>query len=329
MKAPVCVIGAGSWGTALAMVISRHGRPVRLLARDSGKAARMQKKRENSIYLPGVPFPDNLEVTAGLASAIKGCGATVIATPSSVVESILPRVAKASGGPVVAAFKGINPDTLERTDELFARYLDRERIAVLSGPSFAVEVARGLPTALTMAASGIRQAEEAASFFDDTNFRIYVSDDLAGVSLGGALKNVVAIAAGAADGLQLGHNSVAAAITRGLAEMARLSYACGGCQETLMGLSGLGDLVLTCTGALSRNRRLGMALTKGMDAASAEAHIGQVVEGVRTAKAIHALSARLGIEVPLMESVHQVLCGELSLTDAVQELMARPERAEF
>jgi len=180
-----------------------------------------------------------------------------------------------------------------------------------------------------MAAPGVRQAETAASFFDDTNFRIYASDDLAAVSLGGALKNVVAIAAGAAEGLELGHNSVAAAITRGLAEMARISLACGGCQETLMGLSGLGDLVLTCTGDLSRNRRLGIALAKGMDVAAAEAQIGQVVEGVRTARAVHALTAGLGIEVPLMDAVYRVLCGEFGLMDAVGKLMARPERTEF
>ncbi len=182
---------------------------------------------------------------------------------------------------------------------------------------------------MTMAASDMKQAEAAALFFTDTNFRIYASDDPAGVSLGGALKNVVAIAAGMANGMQLGHNAVAAVMTRGLAEMARIACACGSRRETLMGLSGLGDLVLTCTGELSRNRRFGMALAQGMDVARAKVHIGQVVEGLGTARAVHALAARLDVEVPLMESVYQVLHGNLRLTDAVRELMTRPGRKEF
>jgi len=329
MNAPVCVVGAGSWGTALAMTLARQGRPVRLFARDPEKAVRMQERRENDGYLPGVSFPHTLEVTSDLNIALDDARAIVIATPSSAAESVLPQVAKVSGVPVIAVFKGIHPDTLERTDELLVRHLGYERSAVLSGPSFAVEVARGMPTAMTMAASDIQRAEIAASFFADTNFRIYASDDMAGVSLGGALKNVVAIAAGMADGMHLGHNAVAAVITRGLAEMARIACACGGRRETLMGLSGLGDLVLTCTGGLSRNRRFGMALAQGMDVARAQAHIGQVVEGVRTSQAAHALAARLDVEAPLMESVYQILRGEIGLTDAVRELMERPERSEF
>ena len=182
---------------------------------------------------------------------------------------------------------------------------------------------------MTVAASTIGRAEAAASFFAHTNIRTYVSDDLTGVSLGGALKNVVAIAAGMADGMNLGHNAVAAVITRGLAEMARMACACGGRRETLTGLSGLGDLVLTCTGELSRNRRFGIALAQGMDAGAAEAHIGQVVEGIGTAHAVHALAARLDVETPLMESVYQVLRGTVQLEDAVRKLMERPERTEF
>jgi len=329
MNTPACVIGAGSWGTALAMVLARQGRSVRLFARDPAKAARMQEKRENEVYLPGVPFPESLEVTSDPDAAFHHSRVIVIATPSSAAEAVLRQVAKMPDVPVIAAFKGIHPDTLERTDELLIRHVGHERSVVLSGPSFAVEVARGLPTAITMAASNIQLAEVAASFFADTNFRIYASDDLAGVSLGGALKNVVAIAAGMADGMQLGHNAVAAAITRGLAEMARIACACGGRRETLMGLSGLGDLVLTCTGELSRNRRFGIALAQGMDVDAAVAHIGQVVEGVDTARAVHALAAGVDVEVPLMESVYHVLHGDILLTDAVRELMERPERSEF
>jgi len=329
MKTSACVIGAGSWGTALAMVLARQGRSVRLYARDPAKAAHMQQARANDVYLPGVPFPDSLEVTSDLDAVLYHSRVIVIATPSSAAESVLQQAAKVPDIPVIAAFKGIHQKTLERTDELLIRHVGRERSVVLSGPSFAAEVARGLPTAMTIAASNIQQAETAALFFTDTNFRIYASDDLAGVSLGGALKNVVAIAAGMADGMQLGHNAVAAVITRGLAEMARIACDCGGCRETLMGLSGLGDLVLTCTGELSRNRRFGIALAQGMDVAGAEAQIGQVVEGLGTAYAIHALAARLEVEAPLMESVYQVLRGNLRLTDAVQELMMRPERKEF
>jgi len=329
MNTPTCVIGAGSWGTALAMALARQGRPVRLLARDPEMAARMQQTRENNVYLSGISFPDSLEVTSDPGDALDDARAIIIATPSSAAESVLPQVAEVSDAPVIAAFKGIHPDTLERTDELLIRYVGAARSIVLSGPSFAMEVARGLPTAMTMAASDVKQAEAAALFFMDTNFRIYASDDLVGVSLGGALKNVVAIAAGMANGMQLGHNAVAAVMTRGLAEMARIACACGSRRETLMGLSGLGDLVLTCTGELSRNRRFGMALAQGMDVAGAKIHIGQVVEGLGTARAIHALAVRLDVEAPLMESVYQVLYGNLRLADAVRELMTRPGRKEF
>jgi len=328
MKTSIFVIGAGSWGTALAMVLARQGRRVRLFARDPARAARMRQARENDVYLPGIPLSESLEVTSDLDAALPHSRVIVIATPSSAAESVLPQIAKASDGPVIAVFKGVRPDTLERTDELLVRYLGCERSIVLSGPSFAVEVARGLPTAMTMAASNIQQAEVAAAFFAGTNLRIYASDDMAGVSLGGALKNVVAIAAGVADGMRLGHNAVATVITRGLAEMARIACACGGRRETLMGLSGLGDLVLTCTGELSRNRRFGIALAQGMDVVSALEHIGQVVEGVETARAAHALAAGLGVEAPLMESVYQVLYGNMRLTDAVRGLMKRPGRSE-
>jgi len=201
-------------------------------------------------------------------------------------------------------------------------------VAVLSGPSFAQEVAKGQPTAITMAAADLELAGRAAAFFDDTNFRVYSSDDLVGVAMGGALKNVIAIAAGVAEGMGLGHNSIAAAVTRGLAEMARLTVAAGGQQETLMGLSGLGDLVLTCTGSLSRNRRLGMAIATGADVGAAIHQIGQVVEGVRTAEAAHELAAQLGVEVPLMSAVHAVLKGRIDIREAIVELMSRPERSE-
>jgi len=327
-RKPVAVLGAGSWGTALAMVLSRTGREVRLLARSADRAASMDAARANERYLPGIRFPDELHVTADIGDATENIGACVVALPCQAAESVLPRLADGDY-PVVAAFKGLHPDTLVRTDELLLKHLAPERVALLSGPSFAMEVAKGQPTAITLAADSLDRAGQIATFFDDTNFRVYSSDDLTGVAMGGALKNVIAIAAGVAEGLGLGHNSVAAAVTRGLAEMARLTVAVGGRQETLMGLSGLGDLVLTCTGSLSRNRRLGIALAEGMDVTAAIRHIGQVVEGVRTAEAAHLLADKLGTEVPLMSAVHGVLKGVVDIRDAVGELMSRPERSEL
>jgi len=327
-KQPVCVIGSGSWGTALAMVLARHGRPVRLLARDTNTAKAMQQARCNAVYLPDIDFPDSLTVGAFSEAALRDSGAVVVATPSSAAESVLPLTA-ACAGPVIAAFKGLNPETFERTDSLLLRHVGRQRAALLSGPSFAVEVARGLPTAITMAAGDIDLAAQAAAFFDDTSFRIYSSDDMIGVALGGALKNVIAIASGIAAGLKLGHNAEAALVTRGLAELMRLAEACGARRETLMGLSGLGDLVLTCTGDLSRNRRLGMALAEGLSVDRAKARIGQVAEGVRTARAVHLLAAEQGVDAPLMDTVYRVVTGQLDAAAAVNSLMARPERSEL
>lgn len=329
MTDKVCVIGAGSWGTALAMVLSRHGREVQLLARDAGRAGRMQQGRCNLDYLPGINFPASLQVTASPDEALGGAAAVVLATPCHAAAAILPTVAELCDGPVIAAFKGLDPISFERTDELLLRLVGSERAAILSGPSFALEVARGLPTAITMAADTLQLAQQAGAFFDDTAFRIYSSDDLTGVALGGALKNVIAIAAGIAAGLKLGHNAEAAVVTRGLAELMRLAGAAGARRETLMGLSGLGDLVLTCTGELSRNRRLGMALAEGLQTDAAQARIGQVAEGVRTAAAAHAMAQAMAVDVPLMEAVNLVLLGRLEAATAVSRLMARPERSEF
>jgi len=324
----VCVLGAGSWGTALALVLARSGqRQVRLYTRNEEHASVMKQSRENSRYLPGIALPDNIHITSRVDEAISAIDACVYALPCVAVDDYLPLL---SGGdyPVIAACKGLHPDRLTRSDEMLAQYIECSRIAVLSGPSFAHEVAMNQPTAITMAAESLELAETAAAFFDDTNFRIYLSDDVIGVAMGGALKNVIAIAAGMADGLGFGHNSVAAAVTRGLSEIARLTAACGGRQETMMGLSGLGDLVLTCTGSLSRNRRFGIAIAEGKSIAQAIAEIGQVVEGVRTAEAVDHLAEKLAIELPLMQCVHQVLTGDLQIQDALALLMSRPERAE-
>ncbi len=328
-KPSVCVLGAGSWGTALAIVLSAQGRQVCLLARDTGKASRMQQARENSAYLPGMNFPDSLTVTADLDEAIADSAAAVIALPCAVAEDYVKRLSQNYAGPMIAACKGLHPETLQRTDEMLANHVGENQIAILSGPSFAPEVARGLPTAITMAARDVDLASQAASLFDDTSLRVYTCTDVVGVTLGGALKNVVAIAAGIATGLQLGHNATAALITRGLPEISRLACACGANAETIHGLSGLGDLVLTCTGDLSRNRRFGMALAQGMDVKSAKQHIGQTAEGVRTAEAAYKLATRHNIDIPIMQAVYEVISGQATPMDAVQSLLARPSKSEY
>ncbi|OIO67180.1 MAG: glycerol-3-phosphate dehydrogenase [Zetaproteobacteria bacterium CG_4_9_14_3_um_filter_49_83] len=326
-REPVCVWGAGSWGTALAMVLSRHGRPVQLIARTDEKAARMQQARQNADYLPGIRFPDSLQVTADTAAAIALSAAIVVALPCSAAARELSQL-DTGNAPVITACKGLDPNTLERVDDWLIRIVGADRAVLLSGPSFALDVAQGKPTALTMAAADASLARRAASFFDDSSFRIYTSIDVTGVALGGALKNVIAIAAGIAEGLDLGHNASAALVTRGIVEISRLAVACGGKQETLNGLSGLGDLVLTCTGNLSRNRKLGMALAQGMSLDEARAFVGQVVEGERSTAAACLLAQQRGIEMPIANSVLAVLQGQMSPVMAVQSLLSRPERHE-
>ena len=325
---PVCVIGGGSWGTALAMALARGGRQVHLLTHSSEQAVAMQGERENPRYLPGIRFPDGLQVTADAGSLLPRARAIIVATPSAAAEEVLTRVAENRNAPVIGAFKDLHPVTLERSDEVLCRYLGRERVALLSGPSFAEEVARGMPTGVSLAAYDLELAHHVATLFDGTNFRIYTCSDMIGVAIGGALKNVIAIAAGTAEGLGLGHNSVAALITRGIVEISRLAVVCGGSEETLRGLSGLGDLVLTCTGALSRNRRLGIAMAKGASLDQAMRDIGQVVEGVRTAQAALRLASKYGVELPITEAVQAVLTGDKRPDEAAYELMARPIKDE-
>ena len=325
--APVSVIGAGSWGTALAMVLSRRGREVRLFERDAATAQKMQEQRQNSHFLPGIPFPETLTVLSNYDVVLAGTEAIVLAVPCSAADAVLHNL-EASTAPIIAANKGIDPDSLERVDELLIRHVGAGRTALLSGPSFAKDSAEGLPTAITMAASDIELARRCAAIFDDPAFRIYTSTDMAGVALGGALKNVIAIAAGITAGLGLGHSAMAALITRGIAEISRLAVACGGRPETLAGLSGLGDLVLTCTGELSRNRKMGMALASGMNVDAARAHVGQVVEGEKTAIAACKLARKHGIEMPLAETVASILQGEINPGQAVSRLLSRPEKHE-
>ncbi|NOR73306.1 MAG: NAD(P)H-dependent glycerol-3-phosphate dehydrogenase [Mariprofundaceae bacterium] len=327
-QTPVAVLGAGSWGTALAMVLSRCGREVHLFERNGALAREMQKVRRNNHFLPGITFPESLSVTADYDKALKGTAATVLAVPCSAADSVLSNIS-GSSTPVIAACKGLNPDSLERVDELLIRHVGIDRAALLSGPSFARDSAEGLPTAITMAAADLTLARQCAELFDDPAFRIYTSTDMAGVALGGALKNVIAIAAGISSGLNLGHSAVAALITRGIVEISRLAVACGGKPETMSGLSGLGDLVLTCTGELSRNRKMGIALAQGMSVDEARTHVGQVVEGEKTAIAACKLAEQHGIEMPISEIVRSVLEEKIRPDQAVSQLLNRPEKAEY
>ncbi len=323
----VAVLGAGSWGTALAMVLARHGRSVSLLTRTEAQAASIQQRGENHAYLPDIPLPPSISATAQWDQALASAAVIVLSVPCAVAESFLIRL-QSDQRLVIATCKGLSPDSMERMDELFIRRLGRERTALLSGPSFALEVARGMPTALTMAAHDLATADFAASFFNDSNFRIYHSTDLAGVAMGGSLKNIIAIAAGLAEGMNLGHNATAALVTRGIAEISRLALACGARAETLAGLSGLGDLVLTCTGSLSRNRRFGMALATGVGITAARQQIGQVVEGERTTHAVCQLASTLVIDMPIADAVQKVLNDELSPRAALKRLLDRPQGVE-
>lgn len=311
------------------MVLAANKQEVRLVARTDEIASTMQITRENSTYLPGILFPELLSVTGEINQALAGVTAVVLAVPCKALNVYLPTLAEACEVPVIVASKGLHPETLERPDELLSRFLGVNRVVLLSGPSFALEVAQGLPAALTMAAIDEQLARQTAELFCHTNLRIYTSNDPAGVAMGGSLKNVIAIAAGISDGLELGHNAIAALITRGLAELTRLATACGGKQSTIMGLSGLGDLVLTCTGDLSRNRRFGYALAKGASSKEAKQKIGQAVEGVQTAEAACRLARKHHVDAPIMNTVYQLIKGEITPANAVESLMRRSGKSEY
>lgn len=325
------VLGAGSWGTALAVHLARADHDVRLWARDSQLVDEVLAIGTNERYLPGVVLPPSISPTSSLDEAVSGAKFVVLAVPShglrAVVRTAVPSIAPESI--LVSATKGIEVETLQRMSQV----IESEsrgccRTVVLSGPSFALEVARGLPTAVLAASADRAAAAAVQEHFRGRGLRLYVSDDVAGVEIGAALKNVIAIAAGAVEGLGLGHNALAALITRGLAEMSRLACAEGGRRDTLAGLSGLGDLVLTCTGDLSRNRRVGVELGRGRRLGDILSSMRMVAEGVRTTGAALALGARHGIELPIAAQMHEVLEGRCSPLEAVEALMLRRQRAE-
>ena len=325
------VLGAGSWGTALAIHLARAGHAVRLWARDADFVEAMHAARANARYLPGIPLDGDIHPTASLGEALDDARFVIVAVPSHGLRAVVQRARPhlETGAILVSATKGLEVDTLQRMSQLIADETEGTcRIVVLSGPSFAEEVARGLPTAVLAASADGDAAEAVQEHFRGPGLRLYVNHDVAGVEIGGALKNVIAIAAGCVEGLQLGHNALAALITRGLAEMSRLALAEGGRRDTLAGLSGLGDLVLTCTGDLSRNRRVGIALGRGRSLAEILAGTRMVAEGVRTTRAALALGARHGIELPIAAQMQEVLDGRCSPLSAVEALMLRRQRPE-
>jgi len=291
----------------------------------------MRARRANAVYLPDISFPASLRITGNLSEALDGAEFVVAAVPSHGTRAIIRRAAPdvIAGATIVSATKGLEQDTRFRVSEIIAQELGpRAHVAVLSGPSFASEFARQLPTAVSVASREIAVVERVQREFRAPYFRLYGTDDVVGVEMGGALKNVIAIAAGMAEGLGLGHNALAGLITRGLAEMSRLACAAGATRETLAGLTGLGDLVLTCTGHLSRNRHVGAELAKGRPLQDVLAGMKTVAEGVRTTEAALALAGRHGVELPIAAQVAALLAGRTDARTALEALMLRPQRAE-
>lgn len=331
MSYAVGVLGAGSFGTALAIQLARRGAPTILWGRDAERMATMQQDRRNARYLPDCPLPAKLEVTSDLAALVQQSDDLLIATPSYVLRETLQalRPMLRSGQGIAAACKGFEPGSSLLVHEVVTEELGGEvPLAVISGPTFAKELALGMPTAVTIAAEDERFAEKIAMHLHGDGFRAYWTDDLPGVEIGGAAKNVMAIGVGIADGLGLGANTRAALITRGMAEIMRLAEALGARTETLMGLAGMGDLVLTCTDNQSRNRRLGLLLAQGKSVDEASHEIRQVVEGVRAAPEVARLADRNRVEMPITSAVCAVLEGRISAVEAVRLLATRPAKHE-
>ena len=331
MTQRVAVLGAGSWGTALAVHLARVGHEVTLWARDAALVDDMALRQANAVYLADINFPASLHATGSLRDALEESHAIILAVPSHGLRHVV-RESSAWVAPdalVVSAVKGLEERTMLRMSEIVTQELPNVReVAVLSGPSFAAELARELPTAVVVASSTPGAVDHVQREFRSGALRLYGSTDVVGVEIGGALKNIIAIAAGVVEGLGLGHNALAALMTRGLAEIARLAVALGAERETLAGLAGLGDLVLTCTGYLSRNRHVGIELAHGRPLPEILASTKMVAEGVRTTSAALELAARHGVELPIAAQMAEVLGGRRDARIAVMELMGRRQRRE-
>jgi glycerol-3-phosphate dehydrogenase (NAD(P)+) len=330
MTGRVAILGTGSWGTALAVHCARIGHDVWLWGRDPLLIDQLARSRQNATYMPDIQLDPRITPTASFEAALRGAPMVIAALPSHGMRHVLRGAAAflERDAVVVSAAKGLETESLERMSQVIAEEAASHPIAVLSGPSFAVEVARGMPTAVVVASKDPSAVAQVQQHLKGSAFRLYGSDDVTGVEFGGALKNVIAIAAGAVEGLGIGHNAMAALITRGLVEMSRLACAEGSRRETLAGLSGLGDLVLTCTGDLSRNRRVGIELGRGRPLGEILSPMRMVAEGIRTTSAALALGARHGVELPLAAQMAEVLEGRLTARDAVEALMLRPQRFE-
>jgi len=328
----VAVLGAGGWGTALAVHLARAGHVTTLWGRDAAFVDEIRARRANAVYLPDVVFPSSLLLTSDLEEALGESELIVSAVPSHGTRPVLRAASRfvARGVTIVSATKGLEQDSLFRVSEIIEQELGGGvRVAVLSGPSFASELARELPTAVSVASRDPRVVEQVQADFRAPYFRLYGTSDVVGVEVGGAIKNVIAIAAGVVEGLGLGHNALAGLVTRGLAEITRVACAAGAQRETLAGLTGLGDLVLTCTGSLSRNRHVGVELAHGRGLDDILSGMKMVAEGVRTTNAALALGARHGVELPIAAKVGELLCGRTDARTALEELMLRPQRAEI
>lgn len=327
----IAVLGAGSWGTALALVLSRNGHEVALWGRTAEVMAMMRESRMNARYLPDHLLPASITPTADLTAAVKKADVVLIAAPSATFSDLCQSLATALSMPVpiIWATKGLAAKGHGLLDEVAQAALPESGLAVLSGPSFAAEVAAGLPTAVVLASHDPDTAANLSALFHDERFRVYTSNDMIGVQLGGAVKNVLAIATGIADGLGFGANARAGLITRGLAEVRRLGARLGAQDATLTGLAGMGDLILTCTDDQSRNRRFGIALGRGQSADEAAEQIGQVVEGACTAAEVVAMADQSGVEMPICQQVHAVLSQGAAPRAAAQRLMDRAPGPEF
>ncbi len=330
----IAILGAGAWGTALAVVLATHGRRVVLCVRRTSQLVELSTKLENPAYLPGVRLPQELELTGQWAQAVASADVVVLAVPSNFARQAFARVADSlrPDAVVISAVKGIEDGSLRTMSEMLAEFVrDKSQLAALSGPGFALEIARGQPAALVAASYDEGTAMLVQRLFAVGSLRIYRSQDVVGVEIGGVVKNVIAIAAGICDGLELGLSARAALITRGVAEMMRLGVAMGARSETLAGLAGLGDLVLTCTGDLSRNRSFGILLARQEQTArrAMERQEGPVAEGITNALKVRALAARYNVEMPIVEAVSRCLYDGESPAAMVQALLRRKLKAEF